>query len=92
MMLLRDTLVYDSENWSADQPFPVVSLLLCLGPSFIGAVIKVHWRLPQNNPLEPSWYNNMFSKNYMSATNFKKYVTDVILYFNPSPASFCLSI
>ena len=40
MMVLRVTLAYDSENWSADQPFPVVSLFLCLGPSFIGAVIS----------------------------------------------------
>ena len=40
-ILLRDTLVYDSENWWADQPFPVVSLFLCLGPNFIGAVISV---------------------------------------------------
>ena len=39
MMVLRDTLTYSSENSSADQPFPVVSLFLCLGPSFIGAVI-----------------------------------------------------
>ena len=29
---------YDSENWSAFQPFPVASLFLCLGPSFIEAV------------------------------------------------------
>ena len=45
MMVLRDTLVYDSENWSGDQPFPLLSLFLCLGPSFIGAVkseIKVY--------------------------------------------------
>ena len=28
MMALRDTLVYDSENWSTYQPFPVVSLFL----------------------------------------------------------------
>ena len=27
MMLLRDSLVYDSENWTAYQPFLVVSLL-----------------------------------------------------------------
>ena len=40
MMVLRDTLAYDSENWSAFQPFPMVSLFLCLGPSFIGAVIS----------------------------------------------------
>ena len=39
MMVLRDTLVYDFENWSTYQPFPVVSLFLCLGPSFIEAVI-----------------------------------------------------
>ena len=37
IMVLRDTMVYDSENWSADQLFSVVSL----GPSFIGAVISV---------------------------------------------------
>ena len=46
MMALRDTLVYDSENWSTYQPFPVVSLFLCLGPNFIEAVIsllKVYW-------------------------------------------------
>ena len=43
MMVVRDTLVYDSENWSADQPFPVVSLFLCLESSFIGAVISVIW-------------------------------------------------
>ena len=40
-MVLRDTLVSDSENWFPYQPFPVVSLFLCLGPSFIGAVISV---------------------------------------------------
>ena len=37
IMVLRDTMVYDSENWSADQLFSVVSL----GPSFTGAVISV---------------------------------------------------
>ena len=36
-MVLRDTLVSDSENWFPYQPFSVV----CLGPSFIGAVISV---------------------------------------------------
>ena len=41
MMVLHDTLMYDSENWSTYQPFPVVSLFLCLGASFIGAVISV---------------------------------------------------
>ena len=35
MMVICDTLVYDSENWSIDQPFPVVSLVFSLGPSFI---------------------------------------------------------
>ena len=39
MMVLRDTSAYSSENSSAYQPFPVVSLFLWLGPSFIGAVI-----------------------------------------------------
>ena len=41
MMVLWDTLVYDSGNWSAYQPFPVVSLFLCFGSSFIGAVISI---------------------------------------------------
>ena len=41
MILLRDTLVYDSENWSTYQPFPVVSIFLCLGTSFVEAVIFV---------------------------------------------------
>ena len=39
MMVLLDTLIYNSENWSTNQPFLVVSLYLCLEPSFIGAVI-----------------------------------------------------
>ena len=45
MMVLRDTLVSDSENWSAYQPFPVVTVFLCLEPSFVrtvASVIKEH--------------------------------------------------
>ena len=45
MMALHDTLVCDSENWSTDQPFPVVSLFLCLGAKlytcYIGALVSV---------------------------------------------------
>ena len=44
-MVLRDTLFYDSENWSAYQPFPVLSLFLCWEPSFVrtvASVIKEH--------------------------------------------------
>ena len=41
MTVLRDALVCDSENWSADQLFLVLSLFLYLGLSFIGAVISV---------------------------------------------------
>ena len=39
-MVLRDVLVYDSENWSADQPFPVV-FIFSLEPSFIEAVMTL---------------------------------------------------
>ena len=55
--MLRDTLVYDSENWSSYQWFPVVSLFLYLGPSFIGAVIsaiKVYKRTNQSQIWYPS--------------------------------------
>ena len=49
MIVVRDTLVCDSgsESWFAYQPFPVLSLFLCLGPSFIGAVIPVISQLGQ---------------------------------------------
>ena len=40
-VVLHDTLVYDSENWSTYQQFAVVSLFLFLGPSLIGAVMLV---------------------------------------------------
>ena len=41
MTVLRDSLVYDSENWSADQPLPVVFSFVCLRPSFLGAVLSM---------------------------------------------------
>ena len=41
MMVLRDTLVHDSENWFTYQPFPVVSLFLCSRSSFIGERIQM---------------------------------------------------
>ena len=52
MMALCKNLVYDSEKWSTYQPFPVVILFLCLGPSFIGAVIsiKVYCNFQYLNP------------------------------------------